>query len=133
MDVKRVIKHIIREREGKEGFTTEVNWVKAHIGIEGNEWADKMADEGREKENEWMLYPEKPGEVWTYEGRELDTQTGKWRPQEEYKWDKWDIEMDLNLMRKALRSVEGRIRAMVWKTSLGTTKWSGMRGPHHRE
>ena len=39
-------------RELGEGRRVRVQWVPAHVGIEGNEWADREANEARREEQE---------------------------------------------------------------------------------
>ena len=45
-DLRELVNEIKRGQGVEGGYTVRLGWVKAHVGIEGNERADQMAKQG---------------------------------------------------------------------------------------
>lgn len=99
-----------------DSWTIHFGWVKAHIGIEGNEMADKLAKEAAADEHLGKIYKRKPITTATSEERKKCIK--KWQQQ-------WENTQNGALCRSFFPTVEGRLKLKIPTTYKFTSLTTG--------
>ena len=121
VDIKRRVAADIAILE-ERGARVEIEWIKAHSGVQGNELADQAAKEGTTGKEIPKVQPKSNGEI-RIQGVPVD----RVRLHKEWSYD-WE-RLGVKVVKGMQKEWQGKGTEMAWMVLLGVAQWQGMEAP----